>query len=724
MSTNLSELHFSSSSSSSLDPSDMIEHYADSDINELSQPQISDLDAEVSRLLDHHSSGSESDDESSSPSSPSHTINKRQQSQKKSHYEPTSVGGEGDIGLPQPLVSDMNTEESGSLDQHSIELDCNRSSSYLCQRTGTTHEVQLKDQYEVTSVRGSGGIVTALSAKEPAEDPAVTIHSESIESSGRMPHLPLRENFHTGKYLSLLQFQPEGLKPSPAGSLLGTPSPSTCQLNGDSDECPPKPLSEELEEAAAAMKVVEDEPPSPNESLLAATDSEDYSDSKSYDSEEEIELQEGDNEEELPSPLLTALTTATYQSSHGSESNMGETKNMKRTSEGVIQSSNGPTSNSTEVDKSSPSVSNVADQFSPGREVLSTKPLVDEGHMAHIPNIQDGMIMPMSGDSHIQPVLNVSRSIVDPPHPDGHMTVVSQSPKSQQNEASTTVTMHSKKIKRFLPPSTSGGIEASEKAAAHSGALMMSNAPTTQLYLESRNKIEPQKCKWDTGSERDNAPVSREQFESQLEDLTITDSEVGSISGAGEALSPVTASHEILPHPSTVRDGKSSSSQPLPGVSPSTSAIGLRRPLKGILKKSKYERSRTAASTVTTATLPETNVSCGSSDTDIFEKPSTQRIPLVFQQSTSYIETNVARGDDDKVSSPRGEDNFTLQHSTALLSTSPITSGNHQHTGSLQPTPHSHSSQPNIDDKTPQGETDGLPTTFKLANNDLVDQVS
>lgn len=705
----------------------MIEHYADSDINELSQPQISDLDAEVSRLLDHHSSGSESDDESSSPSSPLHMVNKRQQSQ-KSHYEPISVGGDSDIGLPQPLVSDMNTEEGGSLDQHSIELDCNQPSS---QRTSTTHEVQLKDQYRVVSVRGSGGIVTAPSVKESAEDPAVT---GSIEGSGRMPHLALRENFHTGKYLSLLQFQPEGLKPSPAGSLLGTPSPSTCQLNGDSDECPPKSLSEELEEAAAAMKVVEDEPPSPNEGMLSTTDSEDYSDSKSYDSEEEIEfkLQEGDNEEELPSPLLTALTTATYQSSHGSESNVGETKDMKRTSEGVIQSSNGLTCNSTEVDKSSvpaPSVSNVADQFSPGREVLSTKPLVDEGHMAHIPNIQDEMMMPMSDDSHIQPALNVSRSIVDPQHSDGHMTVVSQSPKSQQNEDLATVKMHSKKIKRFLPP-TSGGIEASEKAAAHSGTLMMSNAPTTQLYLESRNKIKPRKCKWDTGSERDNAPVSGELFESWLEDLTITDSEVGSISGAGEALSPVTASHEILPQSSTVRDGKSSSSQPLPGVSPSTSTIGVRRPLKGILKKSKYEKSSTAASTVTTATLPETNVSPGSSETDIFEKSSTQRIPLVSQQSTLYIETNVARGDDDKVNSPRGEDNFKLQHSTAL-SSSPITSGNHQHTadGSLQPTPHSHSSQLNIDDKTPQEGTDGLSTTFKLANplqmnNDLVDQVS
>lgn len=702
----------------------MIEHYADSDINELSQPQISDLDAEVSRLLDHHSSGSESDDESSSPSSPLHMVNKRQQSQ-KSHYEPISVGGDSDIGLPQPLVSDMNTEEGGSLDQHSIELDCNQPSS---QRTSTTHEVQLKDQYRVVSVRGSGGIVTAPSVKESAEDPAVT---GSIEGSGRMPHLALRENFHTGKYLSLLQFQPEGLKPSPAGSLLGTPSPSTCQLNGDSDECPPKPLSEELEEAAAAMKVVEDEPPSPNEGMLSTTESED---SKSYDSEEEIEfkLQEGDNEEELPSPLLTALTTATDQSSHESESNVGETKDMKITSEGVVQSSNGLTSNSTEVDKSSvpaSSVSNVADQFSPGREVLSTKPLVDEGHMAHIPNIQDEMMMPMSDDSHIQPALNVSRSIVDPPHSDGHMTVVSQSPKSQQNEDLATVTMHSKKIKRFLPP-TSGGIEASEKAAAHSGTLMMSNAPTTQLYLESRNKIKPRKCKWDTGSERDNAPVSGELFESWLEDLTITDSEVGSISGAGEALSPVTASHEILPQSSTVRDGKSSSSQPLPGVSPSTSTIGVRRPLKGILKKSKYEKSSTAASTVTTATLPETNVSPGSSETDIFEKSSTQRIPLVSQQSTSYIETNVARGDDDKVNSPRGEDNFKLQHSTAL-SSSPITSGNHQHTAesSLQPTPHSHSSQLNIDDKTPQEGTDGLPTTFELANplqmnNDLVDQVS
>ena len=701
----------------------MIEHYADSDINELSQPQISDLDAEVSRLLDHHSSGSESDDESSSPSSPLHMINKRQESQKKSRYEPP-IGGEGEIGLSQPLVSDMNTETSGTPDHHSIELDCNQSSSYLCQRTGTTQEVQLKSQYKVTSVRGSGGIVTAPSVIDSAKDPAETIHSGSIVSSGSMP---LRENFLTGKCLSLNQLQPEGLKPSPAGSLLGTPSASTCQLNGDSDECPPKPLSEELEEAAAAKEVVEDEPPSPNDGMLATTDSEDYSDSKSYDSEEEIEfkLQEGDNEEELPSPLLTALTT--YHSSHGSKS---ETKDMKRTSEGLIQSSNGLTSNPTGVDRLSvpaPSVRNVADQLTPDREVIPMKPLVDE---CHIPNIQDGMIMAMPGDSHIQPVQKVSRSIVDPQHcaisgANGHMTVVSQSPIIQQNEDSTTPTMHGKKIKHFLPSSPSGVIRASEKAAARSGALMMSNAP--QLYLESRNESRPQKykCKWETGPKRDNALVSGEQFESQLKDLTITDSEIGGISGTGEALSPVTASHEILPLPFTVRDGKSSSSQPPPGVPTSTSGIGLRRPLKGILKKSKYERG----TAVTTATLPETNVSSGSSETDIFEKPSTQRIPLVSQQSTSSIETNVASGDGNKVNGTRGdlEDNFK-QHSTALLSSSPITSGNHQHTddGSLQPTPHSDSSQPNIDDKTPPEETDGLPTTFELANpnNDLVDQVS
>lgn len=810
MSTNLSELYYPSSSSSSLDPSDIIERYADSDINELSQPQISDLDAEVSRLLDHHSSGSESDDDSSSPSSPLHMINKRQESP-KSHYEPTSVG-EDDIDLPQPLPSDINTQESGPLEHHSIELDC--------QTTGTTHEAQLKDHYKVTSVRGSGGIVTAPAVKELAKDAAVTIHSGSIESSSKTPHLALRENLLTGKYLSLLQSQPEGLKPSPAGSLLGTPSASTCQLNGESDEYLPKPLSEELEEAEAANKeLIEDEPPSPNEAI---TDSEDYSDSEtndsergdSYDSEEEIEfkLQEGDsspqtwyNEEELPSPLLIALATATYQSSHGSESSVSETKDTmerKRTGEGLMQSSNGPTSNSTEVDGSSvptPSVSNTA------REVISMKPLADKGH---IPNIQDGTMMAMSGDSHIQQVLNGSGSTVGPSHSTVPGANVSQSPKI---EDSTTVTMHGKKIKRFLPPKklfASGGIEASEKATAHSGALMMNNAPTT---LESRNEIRPQKCKWQTGPGKDNAPLSEEKFELQLEDLTITDSEVGSISAAGEALSPVTASHEVLPHPSTVIEGKSSSNQPPPGVPPSTSAAGLRRPLKGILKKSKGSAAVPTYSNTTAIALPESNLSSGSSEADSFERPSMQGTPSVSQQSTPCVaiepkacdlseglaplssktapsedircrsktsdnssstislqdldrtlttihpspssatpipglsigsassdhpistlpqlqgklpqtenETNVARGDDDKANDgPTAEDNFK-QHSTALLSFSPITSCNHQHTADsrLQPTLHSHASQPN---KPPQEETDGLPATFA---NDLVDKVS
>lgn len=620
MSTNLTELCYSSSSSS-LDPSDIIEQYADSDINELSQPPIYDLDAEVSRLLDHSSSGSESDDESSSPSSP---LNKRQESQTKSHYEPSSTGGRDDVELSQPSIS---TEVNEQLDHHS------KSTNPLFQRTDMKHDARLKDHHETRSVRGSGGIATAPPVTEMTKDPALTLHFEDSGGmllASKIPQLELGENLLAGKHLSLHQLQPEGLKPTSVGSLLETPSSSSCQLDDDSDECSPKPLSEELEEAAN-RKMVEDKPPSPNQGMLAMTDSDDCSDSKSYDTEEEsecedlksgeemmsgeeikFELEDGDpspqnlsNEEELPSPLLIALTTtATQQSSHGSVGNVGETKNMfqsNTTCGWVVQSSNDRASKHPTVTKSQVEMESSPMHSKVLQRNLELIPATGGGEYqvpVYIQNIQDERMMPKSnetGHSHIQPG---SRSNVDPPHStraeaDGHTAVVSQRP-IQQNEDSTTMAA-GKKIKRFLPSkkfSASGGIG---RAAAHGGALVLSNALTTQFHLESRREFEitPQKYKWQASNEEDNAPSSKNQakYELQSKDLT---SEVSSISTAGEVLSPTIVSLKVFPHESAVRD-KPSSSKSLPGVPPPTSAMGLRRPLKGILKKkSSYERSSTS----------------------------------------------------------------------------------------------------------------------------------
>ena len=70
-------------STSPLDPRDIIEQYADSELSDLSQPRIDDLDAEVSRLLDRQSSGSDCGDESGNL--------RQEQTKAETHKAPTEV---------------------------------------------------------------------------------------------------------------------------------------------------------------------------------------------------------------------------------------------------------------------------------------------------------------------------------------------------------------------------------------------------------------------------------------------------------------------------------------------------------------------------------------------------------------------------------------------------------------------------------------------------------
>ena len=278
-----------SSSSSSLDPSDILEQYADSDISDLSQLPTDDLDAEVIRLLDHHSTDSESDIDLNSPLQ-ERRINKPQEDPMKVHGKPPSM-----------------------------------------------------DRERSTRNTASSSLPSILAPKFP-----VTIRSGRIEGTDRIMlstngsnPLASAENPGVIRNVALRRIQSEGSKSSPAESLMGTPSASSSLLYDDSDECAPRPLAEELEEAddqRAAQEAEVNEAPNTGQGMLAFIDSGESSSSETYSTEEEneeeeeeeedgeqqssdeeidFELQEGgrsslevssEEEKELPSQLLAALT--------------------------------------------------------------------------------------------------------------------------------------------------------------------------------------------------------------------------------------------------------------------------------------------------------------------------------------------------------------------------------------------------------------------------------
>ena len=199
---------------------------------------------------------------------------------------------------------------------------------------------KMTDEAQTTSVRGRGRMASAPFEEDTAHTP-VTIHSGQIEGDGRImrttnntvPPLSLRENL----LLHRLQSD-QSLKSAQSESTLGTPpSASSSQLFfDDSDECTPKPLAEELEEADY-QKAVDNHL---NEVMLDFIDSGDSSSSEFDTSEEESEEESSESgeqqssEEEIQlelyesnpspqrasiaeekglSPLLAALTAASQQ---------------------------------------------------------------------------------------------------------------------------------------------------------------------------------------------------------------------------------------------------------------------------------------------------------------------------------------------------------------------------------------------------------------------------
>ena len=278
-----------SSSSSSLDPSDIIEQYADSDISDLSQLPTDDLDAEVSRLLDHHSTDSESDSDLNSPLQ-ERRISKPQEDPMKVHGKPPSMDRE------------RNTRNTASSSLPSI------------------HAPKFPVTIRSGRIEGTDRIM--------------------LSTDGSNPLLASAVNPGVIRNVALRRIQSESSKSSPAESLMGTPSASSSLLYDDSDECAPRPLAEELEEAddqRAAQEAEVNEAPNTGQGILACIDSGESSSSETYSTEEEseeeeeeedgeqqssdeeidFELQEGgrsslevssEEEKELPSQLLAALT--------------------------------------------------------------------------------------------------------------------------------------------------------------------------------------------------------------------------------------------------------------------------------------------------------------------------------------------------------------------------------------------------------------------------------
>ena len=322
MNTGNTEEHHSSDGSSSVDPRDIIEQYADSELSELSQPRIDDLDAEVSRLLDHQSSGSDSGDEPGNPQQ-EQTETEKRETPTKVPYKLTSVRRIGVVAAP-PHVEDTadstvihnlhsSTPDSSNKDEPNIPI-----------RDLMPGKVTAEAQMKIPMSVAHGPF------KEETAHTHVTRQIEGddrimLTTTNAMPPLSLRENL----LLHRLQSD-QSLKSAQSESLLGTPSASSSQLFDDSDECTPKPLAEELEEADHE-KAVDNHL---NEVMLDFIDSGDSSNSEFDTSEEESDEEDLESDEQQSSeeniqfelcesdpfphrtsnkersPLLAALTTA------------------------------------------------------------------------------------------------------------------------------------------------------------------------------------------------------------------------------------------------------------------------------------------------------------------------------------------------------------------------------------------------------------------------------
>ena len=194
----------SSSDSSSLDASHIIDRCADSDISDMSQHSIKDLASEIERILEDDSSESEINSEPTSPVLV----------HKVSHipvHKVSHIPLHKHSPIPVLKVSPIpvhKANEAAKMDDHTPTKIGNGSSKSISLANGTTESV--------------------VNIKKPMVNNGKNLLLNA--------HL-LRKNVLRSSSRS-----------TPAGSLLGTPSDSSSHLYYDSDEVAPRALADELEE--------------------------------------------------------------------------------------------------------------------------------------------------------------------------------------------------------------------------------------------------------------------------------------------------------------------------------------------------------------------------------------------------------------------------------------------------------------------------------------------
>lgn len=543
MITNLSDLCDSSGSSSSLDSSNIIEQYVDSETSELSQ---SPINAELSQHLDHHSSGSDSS---------SLQEQKRQEGQMKDHGEVMSIRGGGST-VTAPVKDAPIIIRSGQIEGN----DRLMLVGSLPGTPSTSSSQFYDDSDECAAKPLAEELEEADNRKTVDENPSNGMLVDSDESSS------------SEFYSSENESEEEGLK---SGEQQSSEEEIDFKLQ-EGDLSPQKLSNEEQNETPLLAALT-----TASQLNLASRNSSKTDSSKLKEDKKASVMSEGDLQS-LPGKVDTGKESSTPQSRELQKVPAAGGHAMNRSHDPAlnhdVQIIKSVRSNGVYVAQKSPSLlaplplegvhsvgDVVAKHLTENTEVNLVKPNVtpdgSKVQKRHIPILQNGGLKPKraatplvlpqqdNGANHHQDAARESpnphavkaestrpiqkersriRSTVQTPYSNKvalsgtaskTLTVVSgpttetqlcadekpssQGPRIQQekpNEGPTTTTttpftMHlspGKKVPRFLPPkkpSVSGRIEAFGKNAEHSGAQVISNAATIQSHPDRRGEI-------------------------------------------------------------------------------------------------------------------------------------------------------------------------------------------------------------------------------------------
>ena len=170
------------SDGSSLDPSDIIERYVDSDASDLSQspPAIHDLSAEVARLLHHHSTTSspseESDDARSPKRGPAVRRRRRRGLQGDVPFDVESATSSGANSRSNPEVAAGGRQHAPAEDHHRIS------------RGGAKEPTHLALPMAIQRLQSTGSIRSLV-----AGSPQGSVRSSLSQLSDEFPAKPLAE---------------------------------------------------------------------------------------------------------------------------------------------------------------------------------------------------------------------------------------------------------------------------------------------------------------------------------------------------------------------------------------------------------------------------------------------------------------------------------------------------------------------------------------------------